>query len=115
MGRASSLVFSSLKFASLLFTESLHPDLFRGMPLCMAQFRHIFGSARIPIQDGRDIVTSDPDSKHMAVLCRGQLYYFQALHDDGAVALREPDIANILEAILHDSSRIKESERATKR
>ena len=52
VGRAATLVFSSLKFASLLFTESLHPDLFRGTPLCMAQFRHIFGSARIPIQSG---------------------------------------------------------------
>lgn len=54
------------------------------------------------MQNERDIVTSDPDSKHMAVLCRGQLYYFRALHEDGAVALKEPDLVNILEAILMD-------------
>ena len=57
---------------------------------------------------------SDPNSKHVAVMCRGQLYYFQALHDDGSVALSETDIAGILEAILADSEKIKKEDRALK-
>ena len=75
-------------------------------PLCMAQFKHIFGSARIPHTKSsaeRDEVLSDPNSKHVVVMCRGQLYYFQALREDGSVVCNEMDIRGILEAVLSDS------------
>ncbi|GMI07991.1 hypothetical protein TrVE_jg13315 [Triparma verrucosa] len=117
VGRAASLTFASLKFASLLYTETLHPDVVRGKPLCMAQFKHIFGSARIPHTKSsaeRDEVLSDPNSKHVVVMCRGQLYYFQALREDGSVVCNEMDIRGILEAVLSDSEKLKEEERALK-
>ena len=37
--RAASLVFASLKFASLLKSEELRPDVVKGKPLCMDQFK----------------------------------------------------------------------------
>ena len=42
----------------------------------MDQFKALFGSARIPKADQKDVVEVDPDSRHVAVLVRNQFYYF---------------------------------------
>ena len=47
--RAASLCFSSLKFASALRNETLAPDMVKGKPLCMDQFKVLFGSSRQPV------------------------------------------------------------------
>jgi len=60
IGRASSLLFASLKFASMLKTETLSPEEFRGSKLCMDQFKSIFGSCRVPCGD-KDVVENDPE------------------------------------------------------
>ena len=39
VGRAASLMWSSLKFVSALRNQTLPPDAWRGKPLCMAQVR----------------------------------------------------------------------------
>ena len=107
VGRASSLVLSSLKFASLLKSQSLSPDTVKGKPLCMDQFRFIFGSARIPVSDDIDYVANYPDSTHVAVMCNKQIYYFKGLHtSDGAVAVDEVDLSEILDAIVKDAHSI---------
>ena len=62
--RAASLCFASIKVASVLKTESLEPDLFKGKPLCMDQFRVLFGSSRQPMSDGSDNVHVYSDSTH---------------------------------------------------
>ena len=97
--RAASLTFASVKLASLLKQETLVPDIFKGKPLCMDQFKVLFGSCRIPHLHERDHVFVYPDSTHVVVMCRNQLYYFQALWDDGRVAVDEADICDILDAI----------------
>jgi carnitine O-acetyltransferase len=62
---AASLVCSSLKIASLLKHESLPPDVFKGRPLCMDQFRALLGSSRQPARDGLlDEVHVYNDSSH---------------------------------------------------
>ena len=102
--RAASLLFSSLKFASMLKSETLTPDTFRGRPLCMDQFKAIFGSCRIPVENGKDYVEHYPESTHVVVMHRGQMYYFQALWPDGngTLAVDIPDIVEILTAIHAD-------------
>jgi len=105
-GRAASLVYASLKFASLLYHEALHPDVVKGTPLCMDQFKHIFGSCRIPILGGKDYVISDPGSKHVVVLCHGQIYYFKALNEDGSVGIDEEGVKQVIHAILQDSEKL---------
>jgi carnitine O-acetyltransferase len=109
VGRAASLVFASLKFASVLKAEELEPDVIKGTPICMAQFKHIFGSARIPQQE-RDFILNDSDASHVVVSCHNQLYYFKALHPDGAVGLSEVQIADTLEAIKADAAQIGKRE-----
>lgn len=100
--RAASLAFASIKLASRLKHETLDPDVFKGRPLDMDQFKVLFGSCRLPSGE-RDAVAAHPDSSHVVVLCRSQLYYFQALWPDGKVAVDESDIVDILGAIRSDS------------
>jgi carnitine O-acetyltransferase len=100
--RASALAFASVKLASRLRHETLEPDVFRGKPLDMDQFKALFGCCRLPLGKG-DAVAAHPDSCHVAVLSRSQIYYFQALWPDGTVAVDEADIVDILRAIRSDS------------
>lgn len=102
IGRASELCFASCKFASLLKKGELSPDTFRGQNLCMDQFKALFGASRIPLSDEKDIVEVDPDSTHVVVIKKNQMYYFQALWPDGTVAVNQDDISDILEAISRD-------------
>jgi len=104
-GRAASLVFSSLKFISLLKEERLPPDNLKGgVPLCMDQFNYIFGSARIPKANETDFFVTDPDSCHVVVLYKCIPYYFRAMNSDGSVGVDEVGIKKILEAIIADAN-----------
>lgn len=87
--------------ASLLKQDALPPDTFKGTPLCMDQFKALFGSTRIPMGKGvKDCVHTYPDSTHVVVLIKNHIYYFQALWpQDGSVAVDQHDIKDILEAI----------------
>ena len=98
--RAASLTFASLKMASMLKQETLPPDTFKGRPLCMDQFKVLFGTTRVPAGKGaKDYVDHYPDSTHVVVLIKNHVYYFQALWPHGSVAVDQHDIKDILEAI----------------
>lgn len=97
--RAAALCLASVKLASLLKHETLSPDLFKNQTLCMDQFKVLFGATRVANKDGKDTIEVYPESTHVAVLCRNQIFYFQALWPDGTVALDERDIVDILHAI----------------
>jgi carnitine O-acetyltransferase len=79
--RAASLCFASVKLASLLRHETLEPDVFRGKPLCMDQFRVLFGSSRQPTKNGQmDDIHVYNDSGHgtTAITARPCLTNFRA-------------------------------------
>jgi carnitine O-acetyltransferase len=103
---AASLAFSAIKFASSLKKETIIPDEFRGKPLCMDQFRALFGACRVPKINERDTVEVDPESSHVAVLQNNQMYFFQALGSDGTVCVNEQDILEILAAIKTDATQL---------
>eukprot|EP01082_Thalassiosira_pseudonana_P009785 g8710.t1 g8710 contig33:39417-42177(-) len=104
--RAASLCFSAIKLASSLKNETLVPDAFKGKPLCMDQFRALFGACRVPETENKDTVAVNPDSTHVVVLDNNQMYFFQALWPDGTVAVNEEDILQILLAIRADASKV---------
>ncbi|CAN0492382.1 unnamed protein product, partial [Ectocarpus sp. 8 AP-2014] len=52
--RAASLLYSSLRFASAVRSETLPPDLWRDTPLCMAQYRRLFGAHRKAVENDAD-------------------------------------------------------------
>lgn len=104
--RAASLCFASVKLASSLRNEKFKPDTFRGKPLCMDQFRALFGASRVPKRNSKDTIAVYEKSNHVAVMCRNQLYYFQALWPDGDVAVDEGDLLDILMAIHSHAQRV---------
>jgi carnitine O-acetyltransferase len=105
--RAASLCYASIKLAWQLKHENLSPDLFKGKPLDMDQFKSLFGSCRVPAKHDKDAVVVYPEATHVLVLSRNQMYFFQALWPDGTVAVDEDDIADILRAIQSSSAEIE--------
>ncbi|CAG8481244.1 17884_t:CDS:2 [Funneliformis caledonium] len=101
--RAASLVLSSLKFIHALRNETLEPDVFRGTPLCMSQFKRMFGTARLPSDNGC-IMNTDHESRHIVVLCRGQFYWFDVLKENNDVGISEKELVTNLKTIKKDAS-----------
>jgi carnitine O-acetyltransferase len=62
--RAASLCFAALKIASQLKDETLPPDTFKGVPLCMDQYKVLFGSSRQPAMHKSDDVHVYTNSSH---------------------------------------------------
>ncbi|CAG8593642.1 2288_t:CDS:2 [Paraglomus occultum] len=100
--RAASLIISSLKFVHALRTETLEPDVFRGIPLCMSQFERLFGTSRLPTENGC-IMQTEAQSRHIAVICRGQFYWFEVLNGDNQVCITEKELVANLKTIKQDA------------
>jgi carnitine O-acetyltransferase len=78
--RAASLCFASIQLASVLKREQLTPDVFRGAPLCMHQFKALFGSSRQPTLNEMDDVHVFNDSTHGTWCCsRHQSHNFETI------------------------------------
>ena len=104
--RASSLVFSSLKFVSDLRRGQLEPDIIgrkKTVPLCMSQFARLFSTSRIPTNEC-DRIESDETATHVVVIRQGQFYYFDALWPTGEVAISQIDLARNFQAIIQDAA-----------
>ncbi|KAI9792334.1 MAG: hypothetical protein M1816_002559 [Peltula sp. TS41687] len=109
--RAASLVVSSLAFVRAIRKEELPPDALRGQPLDMYQYSRIFGTSRIPTENGC-IIAQDPMAKHIVVICRGQFYWFDVLDDNSDTIMTEKDIAVNLQAIVEDAQQTSIQEAA---
>ncbi|KAL9619354.1 MAG: hypothetical protein Q9160_006034 [Pyrenula sp. 1 TL-2023] len=100
--RAASLVISALSFVRAVRREELAPDTLRGTPLCMYQFSRLFGTARVPTDNGC-IIGQDSSAKHMVVLCRGQFYWFDVLDSNNDLIMSEKDLSLNLQVIVNDA------------
>ncbi|TVY29814.1 putative mitochondrial carnitine O-acetyltransferase [Lachnellula hyalina] len=100
--RAASLVVSALSFVRAVRREELPPDNIRGTPLCMYQYSRLFGTARVPTENGCHI-GQDPDAKHVVVLCHGQFYWFDVLDDNSDLIMTEKDVSINLQTIVDDA------------
>jgi carnitine O-acetyltransferase len=102
--RASSLIYSTLTFVHALNTKHLEPDVIRGTPLCMSQFSRLFGTARVPTDNGCYISPNEIPSRHIVVMAHSQFYHFEVFDESGNFVLTEKEIAANLRAILRDSA-----------
>jgi carnitine O-acetyltransferase len=100
--RAASLVSSALSFVRAVRREELPPDTVKGTPLCMYQYSRLFGTARVPTENGC-IIGQNATAKHIVVLCRGQFYWFDVLDDNNDLIMSEKDITVNLQVILEDA------------
>jgi carnitine O-acetyltransferase len=105
VNRAASLVTSALSFVRAVRKEELPPDTIRGQPLDMYQYSRLFGTARIPTENGCQI-GQDPDAKHIVVMCHGQFYWFDVLDDNSDLIMTEKDMALNLQVIIDDASQV---------
>ncbi|KAB8303812.1 hypothetical protein EYC80_005186 [Monilinia laxa] len=102
--RAASLVISALSFVRAVRREELPPDTVKGTPLCMFQYSRLFGTARVPTENGCHI-GEDPESKHLVVLCHGQFYWFDVLDDNSDLIMTEKDVSINLQTIVDDAQK----------
>lgn len=100
--RAASLVISALSFVRAVRKEELPPDMLRGQPLDMYQYSRMFGTARIPTDNGCHI-GQDPTAKHIVVMCRGQSYWFDVMDDNHDLIMTEKDVSLNLQVIVNDA------------
>ena len=103
MTRAASLVRSTVAFSQAILTDRLPPDDIRGTPLCSHQYWWLFGTSRVPAEDGGRI-RHNPDSKHIIVLCRGQLYSLDVLDVKISHIFGEQELSRGLQSILDDAA-----------
>ena len=102
--RATSIIMSSLGFVHDLRTGQLPPDQFRNKALDMIQYTRLFGASRIPTGNGCKIEVDD-QSRHIIVLRRGQMYWFEVLDSHHRPALTERELQTNLEAIIADADK----------
>ncbi|KAJ9111371.1 hypothetical protein QFC19_001139 [Naganishia cerealis] len=102
--RAASLILGSLYFVHDLRNELLEPDMIRGTPLDMSQYRRLFGTSRVPTHHGCQMDVT-PDSKHIVVLRKGQIYWFDCLDSQNRPLLCVREILKNLEAIIEDAEK----------
>ncbi|KAM0805272.1 Choline/Carnitine o-acyltransferase-domain-containing protein [Usnea florida] len=100
--RAASLVISALCFVRAVRKEELPPDTLKGSPLCMYQYSRLFGTARVPTENGCHI-GQDSSAKHVVVLCKGQFYWFDVLDNKADLIMTEKDMALNLQVIVDDA------------
>ncbi|KAK1066086.1 carnitine O-acetyltransferase yat1 [Friedmanniomyces endolithicus] len=100
--RAASLVVSALSFVRAVRKEELPPDTVRGQPLDMYQYSRMFGTARIPTDNGCHI-GQDSNAKHIVVLCRGQFYWFDVMDDNHDLVMTEKDVTLNLQVVVDDA------------
>lgn len=74
LARAASYVHNILDFRRMLDREQLPPLSLRGVvPLCMEQYKRIFGTTRVPGREA-DVLHTNASARHITLQCRG--HYF---------------------------------------
>ncbi|XP_059584185.1 carnitine O-palmitoyltransferase 1, brain isoform isoform X2 [Alligator mississippiensis] len=87
--RAGNAVYAILLYRRLLSQEQIKPLMIQGtLPLCSAQYEHMFGTTRIPGLEA-DRIQHVSDSKHIAVLHAGRFYRLRLYHSGRLLRPRE--------------------------
>ncbi|KAN0060394.1 carnitine O-acetyltransferase yat1 [Thecaphora frezii] len=102
--RTANLILASLAFVHDLRNGVLDPDNVRGTPLDMYQYTKLFATARIPTKNGCRMETA-PESRHIVVMRRGQIYWFEALDEQHRPLLTERAMLGNLQAIVRDADK----------
>ena len=117
--RAASLTFASLKLACQLKRQEFPIDTLKNkQPLCMDQFKALFGCARVPVSGTKDDICVYDQSNHIVIFKGGRMYYVQCLNqptntdsdsEDWSVAVDIPDLMDILQTIQQHSESKKDT------
>lgn len=92
--RAAVLIAAALSLKKSIDDETLPPDTERGTPLCMSQYKNMFGSTRIPGISGDELFVA-PNSRHIAVFYRGRAWSLEVLSPEGEGASYDSIVARL--------------------
>ncbi|KIM26272.1 hypothetical protein M408DRAFT_330655 [Serendipita vermifera MAFF 305830] len=85
--RAAWTVKRMLEYKQLLDTESIPPDMIRGVPLCMSHYKRMFNMTRIP-QENMDRLhkasSSNPAARRITVLVRNHMFSVDVYDEKGS-------------------------------
>lgn len=109
--RAATLTTATLRFVHDLRHGLLKTDEIRGRPLDMFQYTRLFGVARIPAAHGCYLEQHD-DSRHMVVLRRGLVYWFEVLDEEHRPLLNEQSLVATLRSIIRDADEVPHQQQA---
>jgi hypothetical protein len=103
--RAANLLHHMVKFQRMIETEQLKPLMLHDtVPLCMDQYKRVFGTTRIPKRDV-DILRHIPFSRHVVVVRRSRFYKLKTIHDDGSDTILTPaEFAHQLRVIMEHAN-----------
>ena len=108
-GRGAALALGAAALYDALRKESFPPGMEGEAPLCMSQYRRVFGASRIP-RKGRDVLRNmvSPETepvenpRHMMVLRKGRFYRIFLLDSLGRACSFE-QLRRVLGEIIEDS------------
>jgi len=106
VARAAYVIHEYLTFKELIDTEKLAPMVIRGtVPMCMRQYERMFSTTRIPGKEIDTLRTYDfSESRHVAVLRKGQWYVVEMFHSDGS-RLTAVEVESQMKWIISDADR----------
>ena len=92
--RAAVMIAAALSLKKSIDDETLPPDTERGTPLCMSQYINMFGSTRTPGISGDELFVA-PNSRRIAVFCRGRAWSIEVLSPEGEAASYDSIVARL--------------------
>ncbi|KAJ3309967.1 hypothetical protein HDV04_005469 [Boothiomyces sp. JEL0838] len=82
--RAAGLITNLLNFNDMLNNQTFPAESIKGTPLCMNQYKNIFGTTRLPGKTSDSLSHQYPTTaKHIIVLTKNEIFKVQVLTDDG--------------------------------
>ncbi|KAI9168497.1 hypothetical protein H9P43_007869 [Blastocladiella emersonii ATCC 22665] len=101
--RAAGLVSNLVNYKELIDAEKIPAESTKAGPLCMDQYRHMFGVTRVP-KEGMDVLVREfpARARHIVVLARDQCYRVDVYTRDGSRRLALADLERQLHAVIAD-------------
>ena len=102
--RAAAITFQLSRFKHLIEMERIEPLVGHGcVPLCMNQYKRMFGLTRVPGNEQDQLVHVEADkSRHVAVLRRGRFYRLPLVF--AGRSLNAAELEKLYEMILEDDN-----------
>ena len=100
--RAARLLEATAAFTLAMRSGSLPIDKEGGKAICMSQYEHLLGAARIPVS-GRDVLVSNHHSHHVVVLAKRQYYVIDIIDPKSGKPIPAAQLKATLAKIVDDA------------
>ena len=106
--RAAGLITNMLNYKDLIDRELLPAEKTKKGPLCMNQYRMLFGWSRVP-KPGNDVLVGPcKDSRHIMVMLLNQIWFIRVYDKASGKRIRISDIEKQLKIVVGSARRRKE-------